>query len=127
MNPDVTTTPATEDSLAEARVALKRARVIRSAVLLVAAMLLFFGVILTTRDGRHKNDAIQDAEAHALTLRERTEPLGVLPLNLDPKPPTVDTAGGPVKILGRKELIEMKRASGRVQDLEDVKALEKLS
>jgi len=38
----------------------------------------------------------------------------------------IDTAGGPVRILGRKELIEMKRASGRPQDLEDVKALEKL-
>ncbi len=39
----------------------------------------------------------------------------------------IDTAGGPVRILGRKELIEMKRASGRPQDLEDVKALEKLA
>jgi len=39
----------------------------------------------------------------------------------------VDTAGGPVNILSRTELIVMKRASGRPQDLEDVKALEKLS
>jgi hypothetical protein len=39
---------------------------------------------------------------------------------------SIDTAGGPVKILSRKELIEMKRASGRPQDLEDVKALKKL-
>ncbi|MDH3511846.1 MAG: hypothetical protein OER85_13410 [Gammaproteobacteria bacterium] len=39
---------------------------------------------------------------------------------------TVDTAGGPITILGIRELIEMKRASGRPQDLEDVKALEKL-
>ena len=39
---------------------------------------------------------------------------------------SINTAGGPVKILGCKELIEMKRASGRPQDLEDVKALEKL-
>lgn len=39
---------------------------------------------------------------------------------------TIDTAGGPVKILHKNELIDMKRASGRPQDLEDVKALEKL-
>ncbi len=39
----------------------------------------------------------------------------------------VDTAGGPVNILSRTELIVMKRASGRPQDLEDVKALEKLA
>ncbi len=42
------------------------------------------------------------------------------------KTSTVDTAGGPVKILNRTELVKMKRASGRPQDLEDVKALEKL-
>lgn len=40
---------------------------------------------------------------------------------------TIDTAGGSVKILGRKELIAMECASGRPQDIEDVKALEKLS
>jgi hypothetical protein len=40
---------------------------------------------------------------------------------------SVATAGGKVPILGRKELIEMKRASGRPQDLEDVKALERLA
>jgi hypothetical protein len=40
---------------------------------------------------------------------------------------TIDTVDGPIKILGRKQLIEMKRASGRPQDLEDVKALAKLS
>jgi hypothetical protein len=40
---------------------------------------------------------------------------------------TVDTSGGPVRILGRKELMAMKRASGRPQDLEDVKALERLT
>jgi len=39
----------------------------------------------------------------------------------------VDTAGGSVNILNRRELIVMKRASGRPQDLEDVKALERLS
>jgi hypothetical protein len=39
---------------------------------------------------------------------------------------SIDTAGGTVKILSRKELIKMKRASGRPQDLEDVKALKKL-
>jgi len=32
-----------------------------------------------------------------------------------------------VPILSRKDLIEMKRAAGRPQDLEDVKALEHLS
>jgi len=40
---------------------------------------------------------------------------------------TVDTTGGPVRILGRKDLIAMKRASGRPQDLEDVKALERMT
>ena len=39
---------------------------------------------------------------------------------------SIDTAAGKVRILGRKDLIEMKRASGRAQDLEDVNALEKL-
>jgi hypothetical protein len=39
---------------------------------------------------------------------------------------TVDTLDGPVRILAREQLIEMKRESGRPQDLEDIKALEKL-
>jgi len=39
---------------------------------------------------------------------------------------TIDAADGPIRILDRDDLIEMKRASGRPQDLEDVKALEKL-
>jgi len=40
---------------------------------------------------------------------------------------TVDTAAGPVRILGRRELIEMKRLSGWPQDVEDANALDKLS
>ena len=40
---------------------------------------------------------------------------------------TVDTAGGPIRILSRVGLIKMKRASARPQDIEDAKALEKLS
>jgi len=39
---------------------------------------------------------------------------------------SIDTAGGPVRILSRKDLIEMKRTSGRPQDIADVEALEKL-
>ena len=39
---------------------------------------------------------------------------------------SIETAAGTVRILGLDELIEMKRASGRRQDLEDAKALEKL-
>lgn len=39
----------------------------------------------------------------------------------------VSTADGPVQVLGLKDLIEMKRASGRPQDLEDADALERLS
>ena len=38
----------------------------------------------------------------------------------------VDTLNGPVQLLNRKDLIAMKRASGRPQDLADVEALEKL-
>jgi hypothetical protein len=38
----------------------------------------------------------------------------------------VDTADGPVRVLGRDDLIRMKRASGRPQDLEDAQALEQL-
>jgi hypothetical protein len=38
----------------------------------------------------------------------------------------VDTRNGPVQVLSRKDLIAMKRASGRPQDLADVEALEKL-
>jgi hypothetical protein len=36
------------------------------------------------------------------------------------------TAAGPIQVLEIQSLIEMKRKSGREQDLEDVKALEKL-
>jgi len=39
----------------------------------------------------------------------------------------VSTADGPVHILSRKDLIAMKQASGRPQDLEDADALERLS
>lgn len=39
---------------------------------------------------------------------------------------SIDTAGGPVRILSRKDMIEMKRTSGRPQDIADVEALEKL-
>jgi hypothetical protein len=39
---------------------------------------------------------------------------------------TIDTVAGAVRILGHRDLIEMKKASGRPQDLEDVRALEKL-
>lgn len=39
---------------------------------------------------------------------------------------TIETTAGPVKILALNALIEMKRASGRQQDIEDAKALEKL-
>ncbi len=39
----------------------------------------------------------------------------------------IETFGGIVRILNRKDLIEMKHASGRPQDLEDIKALRKLA
>lgn len=39
----------------------------------------------------------------------------------------VDTSDGSVYVLSRKDLIAMKRASGRPQDLEDADALERLS
>lgn len=39
----------------------------------------------------------------------------------------VETADGPVHVLSRKDLIAMKKASGRPQDLEDADALERLS
>lgn len=39
---------------------------------------------------------------------------------------TIKTSVGKINILSRSDLIEMKRKSGRPQDLEDVKALEKL-
>lgn len=39
---------------------------------------------------------------------------------------TIATAEGKVKVLSVKSLIEMKQKSGRPQDIEDVKALEKL-
>ncbi len=38
----------------------------------------------------------------------------------------IDTADGPIQILSRSDLIAMKRASERPQDLEDAKALERL-
>jgi len=39
---------------------------------------------------------------------------------------TARTPSGPIRILAREDLIAMKRASGRPQDLEDVAALERL-
>lgn len=39
---------------------------------------------------------------------------------------TINTSSGKVKVLSREDLIVMKTASGRPQDLEDVKALENL-
>jgi hypothetical protein len=39
---------------------------------------------------------------------------------------TAKTPSGPIRILAREDLIAMKRASGRPQDLEDVAALERL-
>jgi hypothetical protein len=38
----------------------------------------------------------------------------------------IDLAGGPVRILSLRDLVDMKRRSGRLQDLEDAAALEKL-
>ncbi|MBL8201214.1 MAG: hypothetical protein JNK40_09610 [Chromatiales bacterium] len=38
----------------------------------------------------------------------------------------IETVDGPVRVLGRSDLIAMKRASGRPQDLADVDALERL-
>jgi hypothetical protein len=38
----------------------------------------------------------------------------------------INTADGPIQILSLKDLIEMKRSSGRPQDLEDAGALERL-
>lgn len=43
-----------------------------------------------------------------------------------PQIETISTRSGKVAVLARKDLIAMKRASGRPQDLEDVKALESL-
>ena len=39
---------------------------------------------------------------------------------------TIYTPKGEIKVLSRKNLIEMKKASGRPQDLEDIKALEEI-
>ena len=39
---------------------------------------------------------------------------------------TIKTSEGKIKVLARKDLIQMKRQSGRPQDLEDIKSLEKL-
>jgi hypothetical protein len=39
---------------------------------------------------------------------------------------SITTADGPVRVLARKDLIAMKRASGRPQDLADIEALENL-
>jgi len=39
---------------------------------------------------------------------------------------TVKTPSGNIRILSRKDLIKMKKTSGRPQDLEDVKSLENL-
>jgi len=38
----------------------------------------------------------------------------------------IETVDGPLQVLAREDLIEMKRASGRPQDLADIAALEKL-
>ena len=38
----------------------------------------------------------------------------------------METRAGPIQVLSRKDLIAMKKASGRPQDLADVEALEKI-
>ena len=38
----------------------------------------------------------------------------------------IQTPDGPVRVLGRRDLIAMKRASGRPQDIEDADALERI-
>jgi hypothetical protein len=38
----------------------------------------------------------------------------------------IDTSAGNIKVLSRHDLIEMKRESGRPQDLEDIQALEQI-
>lgn len=42
------------------------------------------------------------------------------------KAETVETTGGAVRVLSREDLIAMKRASGRPQDLADIEALKNL-
>ncbi|RME14484.1 MAG: hypothetical protein D6797_08770 [Bdellovibrio sp.] len=42
------------------------------------------------------------------------------------KTKTIRTSGGNIKILNKKDLIIMKKLSGRPQDLEDIKALKEL-
>jgi hypothetical protein len=57
-----------------------------------------------------------------------TEQLDVI-ISADLKGKKVDsisTMDGPVKVLARKDLIALKRASGRPQDLADIAALESL-
>lgn len=39
---------------------------------------------------------------------------------------TIRTVGGNIKVLSKKDLIAMKKASGRPQDLEDIKSLESI-
>lgn len=42
------------------------------------------------------------------------------------KAKTIETTGGTIRVLSREDLIVMKRASGRPQDLADIEALENL-
>jgi hypothetical protein len=80
---------------------------------------------------RFRDEYIRDRNLIAWNFynpRDLTEQLDIV-ISIDIKGrkiERIETADGPVRVLGRKDLIAIKRASGRPQDLADVEALKKL-
>ena len=78
-----------------------------------------------------RDEYIQNRNMIAWNFYDPANPLNqvdiVISYNLeDGHTKIIRTSGGNVNILAKEDLIKMKKASGRIQDLEDVKSLEAL-
>lgn len=78
-----------------------------------------------------REEYIKNRNMIAWNFYDRTNPLNqvdiVISYNLeDGHIKTIRTPAGNINILAKEDLIKMKKASGRIQDLEDVKSLEAL-
>ena len=78
-----------------------------------------------------RDEYIQNRNLIAWNFYDPSNPLNqvdiIINYNLKSAPKTIKNSLGAIRILSLNELIKMKKASGRPQDLEDVKALEMFS
>jgi len=79
----------------------------------------------------HKNEYIQERNLIAWNFYDPKNPVNQVDIIItydlkNAHTELITTAFGKINVLSRQDLIAMKKASGRPQDLEDVKALESL-